>query len=130
MRKLILSILGLGLLANGLYMLLAPAAWYPAVPGVDATGPFNPHFVRDIGAAYIVAAGGLLATARWAQAWPAAIAGSSFLLLHALVHVFDALQGRVAVDHLINDALLVLAPALVALTLSWPRQAAPAGRHG
>ena len=121
MRKLTLTLLGLGMLANGLFMLLFPATWYPSIPGVSATGPYNVHFIRDIGAAYSVSGAGLLALVRWPQAWPAAIAGSAFQLLHALVHVFDALQGRVAVDHLLNDALLVVVPAVVALALSWPR---------
>ncbi|PPE73482.1 hypothetical protein C3942_11775 [Solimonas fluminis] len=129
MRNPILAVLGLGLLANGLFMLLAPASWYPAVPGVSATGPYNPHFIRDIGAAYSVSGAGLLALLRWPQAWPAAIAGSAFQLLHALIHVFDALQGRVAAGHLLNDALLVVVPALAALALSWPRKAAPAARY-
>lgn len=46
--------IGLGLLlaANGLFMLADPVQWYAMVPGVPETGPFNPHFVRDIGAIY------------------------------------------------------------------------------
>ena len=47
-------LLGLGLVANGLVMLTVPAIWYARVPGVVDTGPFNAHFVRDIGAAYLV----------------------------------------------------------------------------
>lgn len=48
--------MGLGLLlaANGLFMLADPAQWYAIVPGVPETGPFNAHFVRDIGAIYVV----------------------------------------------------------------------------
>ncbi|MEO8115730.1 MAG: hypothetical protein ABI655_15180, partial [Phenylobacterium sp.] len=57
MTRIIAGALGLLLAANGLYMLFAPAPWYGAVPGVPSTGPFNPHFVRDIGAAYLTAAG-------------------------------------------------------------------------
>ncbi len=121
MRRTSLILLSLPMLANGLFMLLAPATWYGFVPGVSDTGPFNPHFVRDIGAAYAVAAGGLLALARYAAAWPAAVAGGSFLLLHAAVHVADALQGRIAPAHLFGDTLLVLFPALIALALAWPR---------
>ena len=34
---------------NGLFMLVAPAVWYDAVPGVTDTGFFNQHFIRDIG---------------------------------------------------------------------------------
>ena len=40
--------------ANGLSMLLFPETWFNTIPGVTATGPFNAHFVRDVGAAYLV----------------------------------------------------------------------------
>jgi hypothetical protein len=35
-------------------MLLDPAGWYALAPRVPETGPLNPHFVRDIGCAYIL----------------------------------------------------------------------------
>jgi hypothetical protein len=35
--------------ANGLVILLAPAVWYEGSPGVADIGPFNQHFIRDIG---------------------------------------------------------------------------------
>ena len=54
-RRIVARIVGLGLIANGLTMLAVPPAWYDLVPGVPQTGPLNPHFVRDIGAAYLVA---------------------------------------------------------------------------
>src|SRR6476619_8027266 len=54
MRGAVAWILGIALAANGLVMLGAPAAWYAAVPGVAATGPFNAHFIRDIGVAYVL----------------------------------------------------------------------------
>ncbi len=61
--------IGLGLLlaANGFLMLADPAQWYAMVPGVPETGPFNPHFVRDIGAVYVVI-GVALAVARAGRA--------------------------------------------------------------
>jgi uncharacterized protein YjeT (DUF2065 family) len=40
---------GLFLFGNGLFMLVVPSAWYHFVPGVTHTGPFNQHFIRDIG---------------------------------------------------------------------------------
>jgi len=124
MRNTTLAILGLGLLANGLFMLLAPEPWYGLIPGVRETGPFNPHFVRDIDCAYGVAGASLLWLRRDGRAWPAALAGGTFLLLHAGVHVFDALQGRIELAHLANDAVAVLLPALLALALAWPRPTA------
>jgi len=40
---------GLFLFGNGLFMLVAPLAWYEIIPGVTHTGSFNQHFIRDIG---------------------------------------------------------------------------------
>ena len=41
-------------------MLAVPAGWYDADPGVSETGPFNPHLVRNIGVAYLVAGAALV----------------------------------------------------------------------
>jgi hypothetical protein len=51
--------LGLLAAANGVFMLAAPAAWYAMAPGVPNTGSLNAHFIRDIGAAFLVAGGSL-----------------------------------------------------------------------
>ena len=87
--------IGLGLLlaANGFLMLADPAGWYAMVPGVPETGPLNPHFVRDIGAAYLVTGVAIATFALDARAGPAALAGALFLTLHALVHVAEAMTG-------------------------------------
>lgn len=111
--------IGLGLLlaANGLFMLADSASWYAMVPGVPETGPFNPHFVRDIGAVYVVAGGALAVLALDERAVPAALAGALFLTLHALVHVADAIAGRLHTDHILSDLVTVFAPAVIAFWL-------------
>lgn len=113
--------MGILLAANGTAMLLFPAAWYALMPGVSATGPFNPHFVRDIGAAYGIAGGGLIWLSRSPQAWPAALAGSGFLLLHALIHVAEAVTGVFDWHHLRRDLAGVFFTPILALWLAWPR---------
>lgn len=113
--------LGLAQLLNGLYMLLAPEYWYHAVPTVPGTGPFNPHFVRDIGCAFVAAGAGLLWLWRNPRAWPAALIACVFLGLHALTHVWDLLAGREELSHFAIDTVLVVIPAIWALWLSWPR---------
>lgn len=40
--------------ANGLFMLASPARWYFSVPGVTDSGPFNQHFVPDIGLIFLL----------------------------------------------------------------------------
>jgi hypothetical protein len=92
MKRMITALLALALAANGAAMLAAGRWWYGVVPGVTSTGPFNPHFVKDIGAAYLVcgAAFGWRAAGR-AGGWGASVAAAGFLGLHALIHVADAL---------------------------------------
>ncbi|MEM9623476.1 MAG: hypothetical protein AAF993_17655, partial [Pseudomonadota bacterium] len=45
-------LLGVLMLGNGIFMLFGPESWYWLVPGVPDRGPFNQHFVRDIGFIY------------------------------------------------------------------------------
>lgn len=118
------SAFGLGLLQllNGLFMLLAPEPWYHTIPTVPGTGPYNPHFVRDIGCAFIAAGAGLLWLWRNPRAWPAALIGCVFLGLHALIHVWDLLAGREEPAHFAIDSVLVVIPAAWALWLCWPRE--------
>jgi AhpD family alkylhydroperoxidase len=81
------ALLALALLLNGAAMIAAPSWWFHFVPGVAATGPFNLHFVQDIGAAYLAVALSLgLAVVRLERT--PALPGAAFLVLHALVHLF------------------------------------------
>ena len=95
----------------------SPEAWNPD------TGPFNPHFVRDVGFGFL-AAGGALAAFTWRRdLWPAALAGSAFLALHALLHLFEMAMGRS--HHVGADLLLVVLPAALAVAVSWPTNGVP-----
>jgi hypothetical protein len=119
MRALIASILGVLLAANGIAMLVGPAAWYAAVPGVTHTGPLNFHFVRDIGCAYLMVGCALVWLAINPRAWPAALTGAVFLTLHAATHVADAAAGREALRQLLIDLPGVFVPPMIALGLAW-----------
>src|SRR5262249_11333782 len=78
-QRWIAAILGLFNAGNGLVMLFASSAWWASVPGVPDIGPFNPHFVQDVGAAFLVSGLSLAARAWRPVYWPAAVAGSAFL---------------------------------------------------
>jgi len=121
MRRVLAVILGIGLVLNALLMLVVPAAWYAAVPGVTQTGPLNLHFVRDIGAAYLVAGAALCGFAATPKARPAAQAGAAFLALHALVHLWDAAAGREHIHELLLDLVTVFLPAVLAAWIAWPQ---------
>ncbi|MBL6749185.1 MAG: hypothetical protein ISP90_01620 [Nevskia sp.] len=131
MRAALSMVLGVVLAINGIAMLAAGQTWYQLVPTVPDTGPYNPHFVHDIGCAYLAAAFGMLWLARdRLVAWPAALAGAVFQALHALTHVWDLAAGRETPLHFAIDIVLVVAPAALALWLAWPPLAAARARAG
>jgi len=118
MSRLLAGLLAAILGLNALVQLGAPFWWYGLVPGVPATGPFNAHFVRDIGAAYLTAAAGLSAFAwRPASGWLGLALAAGFLTVHAAIHVFDAVCGpRLAAD-VLRDLPGIYLPALVTVAL-------------
>lgn len=120
LKRSLLGLLAAATAANALYMLADPLGWYGAVAGVPDTGPFNPHFVRDIGVAYLTLAVMIAAAARWlGQAFTLLAAVTTYLGLHVLLHVWDVAAGRLPVDHLIMDIPGVLLPALATAALAW-----------
>jgi hypothetical protein len=120
MRVALAWIVGIILSLNALAMLGIPETWYGIVPGVPDTGPFNPHFVRDIGCAYLVAGLGLIALAIDSRWRGFALAGVAFLALHALVHFWDALAGREHMHNLLADLPSVFITPLLALWIVRP----------
>ncbi len=92
------GLLGLMAIGNGLFMIIAAKDWYLTAPGASDTGPFNPHFVWDIGIAFSVAGAGLIARAWRARYWPAAVTGAAFLFGHGLIHIAGLLGGHTP-DH-------------------------------
>ncbi len=117
-RRWIAGALGALNALNGAFMLVDGARWYDSVPGLAHTGPYNPHFAADIGAAYFVAGLTLVARAWRPRYWPAAIAGAAFLLLHAGIHVLDLTMGRSGAPAV--DVALVILPALIAAWAAAP----------
>src|SRR4029077_18134356 len=85
-----LAVMNLG---NGVWMLADPAGWYHNLPAaVPHTGPLNEHFVRDLGAVFVVMSAALTwAAVRPSLRVPLVSLVALFNLLHALVHVFDTL---------------------------------------
>ena len=122
------SMLGLGLAANGAYMLASPADWYFAVPGVTTTGPFNQHFLRDIGLIFVLL--GLLFVAGAVRpAWRAPFWGLGAIWLsgHALFHVCEVVAGICGAHALVRDFPAVSLPAMIAIMLTIWAATAPSG---
>jgi hypothetical protein len=120
MRRLIAAILAIPTLFNGLAMLAGGRIWYETVPGVSETGPFNPHFVQDIGVAFLVAGLALAARAWRPRYWPAAVAGAGFLAAHAVIHLVMIAGGHT--HHAAFDLLAIVLPSAAALYSAFPSQ--------
>ena len=106
------------LIGNGLAMLIAPEPWYWTVPGVAERGPFNHHFVRDIGMAYLLVGGCFAAGIAVAGQRPALWAvPTAWLGGHALFHVWEVGSGHVPAGALTEDFAGVILPALIGLAL-------------
>jgi hypothetical protein len=111
------ALLGGILALNGVVMMVAAEPWYRAIAA--STGPFNAHFVRDIGAAYLAAAIALLwGMQRPAHRGPLAAIAGIFLGLHALTHLLEAATGVTSLGHVLEDFPGVHLPALVVIYLA------------
>ncbi|HWA92267.1 MAG TPA: hypothetical protein VG889_19670 [Rhizomicrobium sp.] len=120
--RLLLVLLGLFHIANGLFMLAAPAQWYATVPGVPLSGPFNPHFVLDIGMAFVASGAGLMLGARRGRdAAILACAGAAWPALHALIHVQGWAMHGIAPGTEVSEIVGVAGLAALGVVLAWLR---------
>lgn len=113
-------VLGVASLANGAFMLVAPEDWYFAVPGVTTTGPFNQHFVRDIGLIFLFLGGAFFLGAAQPHLrvllWGAA---SLWLTGHALFHFWEVAVGICSPSVIPRDFPAVTLPAIIGLSLTF-----------
>ena len=111
----LLILMGLYQSANGIVMLAAPTLWYAMIPGVTETGPANPHFIRDIGLAFIAAGAGLFIGA-FKNDRRAILLASIFLGGHALLHLAELAHGATLTGAL-RDVVLIALPGLLPLAM-------------
>ena len=110
--------LGVATEANGLFMLAAPEAWYFAVPGVTTTGPFNQHFLRDIGLIFLfIGAAFLAGTALPRYRVVLWAAPTLWLWGHALFHFWEVAVGICGPSALARDFPAVTLPAIIGTVL-------------
>jgi hypothetical protein len=113
------ALLGVALVANGIFMLVSPENWYFAVPGVASTGPFNQHFLRDIGLIFLLLGGAFVVGAARPQLrvllWAAP---TIWLLGHALFHVWEVAVGICPPSAIARDFPAVTLPAIIGVALT------------
>jgi len=113
------GLLGIAAIANGVFMLASPGGWYFAVPGVTTTGPFNQHFIRDIGIIFLFLGAAFLAGVAQPRLrvilWAAA---TLWLACHALFHFWEVAVGICGPSALARDFPAVTLPALIGAALT------------
>src|SRR5262249_16288204 len=112
-------LMGLASLANGIFMLVSPERWYVPVPGVTDTGPFNQHFIRDIGLIFLfLGAAFLLGAAKPQYRVVLWAAPTLWLVGHALFHFWEVAVGICGPSVLVRDFPAVTLPALIGTVLT------------
>lgn len=122
-RRAAAGVMGALSVINALLMWADGRRWYDSVPGVVFTGPYNPHFVQDIGAAFFAAGLGLIARTWRVRYWPAAVAGAGFIAIHAAIHagmLIGALLGLCTARTWGFDIALIIIPAALSLYVAFP----------
>ncbi len=122
MLKLLYVAFGILSLFNGSWMLLFPQSWYRDLPAaVPHTGPFNAHFVRDLGVAFLVTGVAFAWSARNIdRSYPIHIGLTLFFTGHALIHLLDIASGHLPSSHWLIDLPGVFVPALIMIILAVP----------
>ena len=115
----ILAILmGLFMLGNGTFMVVAPEPWYWTVPGVPDRGPFNQHYIRDIGITYLLIGAGFISGSIYVKQrlvlW---LMPTAWLAAHAVFHVWEVIVGICGPESMIEDFAGVTLPAIIGLVL-------------
>jgi hypothetical protein len=115
------------LFGNGLFMLVVPSEWYHFVPGVTQTGPFNQHFIRDIGLIQMLLGAafgvGMIRSAGRLELWAAA---TSWLIAHAVLHLWEVAVGISSPSAIARDFPAVTLPALIGIALTaWAWRSRP-----
>ena len=114
-------ILGVVNLFNGVWMIVSAPTWYELLPGrVPDFGPYNGHFIRDIGLVYAISSAGFVWSAlHLRECRPVMIAQAMWAGGHALLHVAEIASGRIDAVHWLLDAPGVLLPGIVLGILVW-----------
>ena len=105
MTNRILPFLALYYGATAAFLIIAPQSFYEIIPGVADTGPFNSHFARDVGFAFLISAIALyLGSQRHDRTL--ALIGAGFPGLHGLFHL-------VSITHHMHSNALTIAADLI-----------------
>ncbi len=104
-------------LLTGLYVAVLPHDFYLNAPGAQGTGPYNMHFIRDVGFAFITSSVAI-GYGIYAKEKPVMVFGSLWLLIHGLFHLILWVAHGMQLDRAaMIDAVLVSIPAIAVFVL-------------
>lgn len=110
----LLALLFFGLAAQ---MLFQPEDWYQTTPGVPDTGPMNIHFIRDIGAAFLMSGVAFALFSVRKITWEVVAVGAIFPTIHGGIHAYGLLTGH-SHGSATSDFFGVVVPGLLAVLLA------------
>lgn len=122
MLRLLVALLAGAYMVNAVQMIVAPEYWYSNLPGVSASGPYNEHFIRDIGFVYLLSGAALAYGVRHPRHLAlATLGGTAWPALHAGFHVVEwFVHGLPSGLALATECFGVLLPVIVGLWIgSW-----------
>ena len=104
-------------LLTGLYIAVLPQDFYLNAPGVQATGPYNMHFIRDVGFAFLTSSAAI-GYGIYSGIKPVMMFGALWLLIHGLFHLTLWMVHGMQLDSAaMIDLALVSIPAAAIFTL-------------
>lgn len=118
MMRAVLILLGIIHFISGPVIFFAPQFFYDSIPGLADMGPFNLHFIRDIGLAF-AASGGAVVWGALKYNRSVAMAGAVWPILHGLFHIQIWGHRGFPFDHIaIFDFIAVIFPAIIMMYLA------------
>jgi hypothetical protein len=102
-------------IVNALWMIIAPKHWYYNLPaGVPEYGPYNVHFIRDLGSTFLFLGVGLIFAAfYYSFRLPLFTMNTAFYILHMFVHIHEVVSGRIRLSMFWIDLPGVYVPAII-----------------
>ena len=118
--KILALLLGMLAIINGVIMIFSPEPWYWAVAGVADRGPFNQHFLRDIGIIYLlIGIAFIIGTFYLKLRFALWLMPTAWLTGHAVFHFWEVATGICEPESIIEDFAGVTLPAMIASWLTY-----------
>jgi hypothetical protein len=117
MRMLLLAI-AIAWMVAGVAIFVNPTGFHDHIPGLKMMGPYNEHFIRDVGLAFL-ASGGATAWGAYRGRPGVVIAGLAWPLLHAGFHLQVWAHRGFPLDHIFafDMSALIVPPGLALLAI-------------